>query len=120
MFKEKVLRVYRKVNNYGKEVFQFSTALTLLTMTSIGGTVFADPWDQTQKATVSTIERVQKLSFYIFIGCVVLSGLMFAFGDVGRTKATRWLPHIMLGSALVSGAVSLVTWWVLLFGGKSY
>lgn len=106
---------FKDVKNTAKAKWLLATAM--VNSAIISSPVLADdPFGKVQSATTNFTEKVRNLSFFVFIATVVVAGLMFAFGDIGKNKAMKWLPYIVGGVALVSGATSLIMWLKEIFG----
>lgn len=60
------------------------------------------------ESAVSTFTgKVQGISLTIIIACIVISGIMFIFGEGASRTAKKWLIYIIVGAVLIFGAATL-------------
>lgn len=59
-------------------------------------------------SAVSTFTgKVQGISMAVIVACIVITGIMFLFGEGPSRTAKKWLLYIIAGSILIFGAATL-------------
>lgn len=51
--------------------------------------------------------KLQTITLSIVIGCLVITGLMFIFGEGPSRAAKKWLIYIVVGALIVWGAATI-------------
>ena len=111
--------VKEKAGAFKKRAVQaWSSAAVVVALALQSSPVFAnnkgaDPFSKVGDATRTATDSIRNISSIIAIAMLVIIGV---FGDAGKRKAMSWLPWVVGGIAVISGAVSIVTWVTSLFG----
>ena len=114
--------VKEKAGAFKKRAVQaWSSAAVVVALALQSSPVFAnntgaDPFSKVGDATRTATDSIRNISSIIAIAMLVIIGVFFMFGDAGKRKAMSWLPWVVGGIAVISGAVSIVTWVTSLFG----
>lgn len=66
-----------------------------------------DFFSNVQNFMQNITSKVQGISLSIIIFCIVVTGLMFLFGEGPSRTAKKWLTYIVIGSIIVFGASTL-------------
>lgn len=89
---------------------KLSSAAALASTALATSPVFADgdPFESAKSAGNTFVEKLTDFAPVVFLICLVIIGLMFAFGDMGKRKSMGWLPWVVVAIAVVSGATSIL------------
>lgn len=68
-----------------------------------------DFFSNVQQAVSTFTGKVQGISLTVIIACIVITGLMFVFGEGPSRTAKKWLVYIIAGAVLIFGASTLGT-----------
>lgn len=55
----------------------------------------------------NTTGKLQGISLTIVIFCIVVTGMMFLFGEGPSRTAKKWLTYIVIGSLVIFGATTI-------------
>ena len=66
-----------------------------------------DFFSNVQRFMSNVTSKVQGISLSIVIFCVVITGLMFLFGEGPSRTAKRWLTYIVIGALIIFGAATI-------------
>jgi len=77
-------------------------------MTSVGAKLaYNDIFSNVSKSLGTFTGKVQGIALAIIIACIVITGIMFIFGEGPSRTAKKWLINIVIGAFLVFGAATL-------------
>lgn len=71
------------------------------------GITYNDFFSNVKKAVSTFTSKLQGISLALIIACIVVTGLMFVFGEGPSRAAKKWLMYIVIGSLLIFGASTL-------------
>ncbi|RBP59279.1 TrbC/VIRB2 family protein [Alkalibaculum bacchi] len=71
--------------------------------------VYNDFFSNVKTAIASFTSSVQGIALTVIIACIVITGLMFVFGEGPSRTAKKWLMYIIIGAVLIFGASTLGT-----------
>lgn len=66
-----------------------------------------DFFDNVSKFIANATSKLQGISLTIVIFCVVITGLMFLFGEGPSRTAKKWLTYIVIGAIIIFGASTI-------------
>lgn len=66
-----------------------------------------DFFDNVAKFMNNTTSKLQGISLSVIIFCVVITGMMFLFGEGPSRTAKKWLTYIVIGSLIIFGASTI-------------
>ncbi len=69
--------------------------------------VFNDFFSNVESAVSTLTGKLQSVSLTIIIACIVITGLMFLFGEGPSRSAKKWLIYIIAGAVIIFGASTL-------------
>lgn len=69
--------------------------------------VFNDFFSNVQRALTSFTGKLQGISMSVIIACIVITGLMFLFGEGPSRTAKKWLMYIVVGAVIIFGASTI-------------
>ena len=67
-----------------------------------------NPFTKATKDIDSFGKNVKTISYVIAGACLLVAGLVYMFGDVGKKKSTSWMSGIFIGLLVISFASALV------------
>lgn len=70
--------------------------------------VYNDIFDSFGNILKTFAGRLQSVSFWVAVVCVVVVGVMFMFGEGAARGAKKWLLYIIAGCIVVWGAMEFV------------
>lgn len=73
----------------------------------VSNLTYNDFFSNVQTAVSTFTGKVQAVSLTIIIACIVITGVMFIFGEGPSRAAKKWLVNIVIGAVLVFGAATL-------------
>lgn len=66
-----------------------------------------DFFDNVSKFVSNATSKLQGISLTIVIFCIVITGLMFLFGEGPSRTAKKWLTYIVIGAIIIFGASTI-------------
>ncbi|EOF89163.1 TPA: TrbC/VirB2 family protein [Enterococcus faecium] len=66
-----------------------------------------DFFDNVSKFMSNTTSKLQGISLSVIIFCVVVTGMMFLFGEGPSRTAKKWLTYIVIGALIIFGASTI-------------
>lgn len=78
-----------------------------LTQAISNNMVFNDIFTNVQSTLQDLTSNIQGITMSIVVLCIVITGVMFIFGEGPSRTAKKWLLYIGVGSFLVWGATTL-------------
>lgn len=67
---------------------------------------YNDFFSSVQKSFETLTTKIQGISLAIVVACIVVTGLMFLFGEGPSRAAKKWLLYIILGATVIFGATT--------------
>lgn len=71
--------------------------------------VFNDIFSNVQETLMDLTTNIQGITMSVVVLCIVITGVMFIFGEGPSRTAKKWLLYIGVGAFLVWGAATLGT-----------
>lgn len=68
---------------------------------------YNDFFSNVEDAVSSFTGKVQGIALTVIIACIVVTGVMFIFGEGPSRTAKKWLVYIVIGAVLVFGGATL-------------
>ncbi|HAQ5095814.1 TPA: TrbC/VirB2 family protein [Enterococcus faecium] len=66
-----------------------------------------DFFDNVSKFMSNMTSKLQGISLSVIIFCIVVTGLMFLFGEGPGRTAKKWLTYIVIGAIIIFGASTI-------------
>lgn len=66
-----------------------------------------DFFDNVAKFMQNTTTKMQGIALSIIVFCIVVTGLMFLFGEGPSRTAKKWLTYIVIGALIIFGASTM-------------
>lgn len=69
--------------------------------------LFNDIFSNVSKSLSTATGKLQGISMSVIVFCIVITGLMFVFGEGPSRAAKKWLMYIVVGAIIVFGAATI-------------